>query len=93
MLVRGGGALSVLKPDAAYPGNLADDSQWIAAERIVDGQVSADEVDREGLVLWTLPAGTQNPGPPVQSFADAQRPRAGGLARRRVDQLASGWPT
>ena len=59
VLVRGGGALGVLKPDAAYPGDLADDSQWIAAERIVDGRVSADEVDREGLVLWMLPAGTK----------------------------------
>ncbi|HEY1784388.1 MAG TPA: hypothetical protein VGG30_02530, partial [Pirellulales bacterium] len=64
VLVRGGGTLSILKPEATYPGNLADDSQWIAAERIVDGgisgsHVSAAEVDRESFVLWTLPAGTR----------------------------------
>jgi hypothetical protein len=59
VLVRGGGTLSVLKPGAEYPGDLADDSQWIAAARIVDGKVSADEVDLEGLVLWTLPPDTQ----------------------------------
>ena len=59
VLVRGGGALSVLKADAAYPGDLADDSQWIAAERIVDGKPSKDEVNTEGLALWTLPEGTK----------------------------------
>src|SRR3954466_5858806 len=34
VLVRGGGVLSVLKPGATYPGNLADDAQWIPAERL-----------------------------------------------------------
>ena len=34
VLVRGGGRLSVLKPDAEYPGNLGDDAQWLPAERI-----------------------------------------------------------
>ncbi|HQZ66131.1 MAG TPA: hypothetical protein PLY87_13675, partial [Planctomycetaceae bacterium] len=52
VLVRGGGTLSVLKPDAVYPGNLADDSQWVAAERLVDGEVSRLEVDGEGYALW-----------------------------------------
>lgn len=59
VLVRGGGALSVLKADAAYPGDLADDSQWIPAERIVDEYVSRQEVDVEGYALWVLPAGTK----------------------------------
>jgi hypothetical protein len=30
VLVRGGGGLSVLKPDMAYPGDLADDTQWVS---------------------------------------------------------------
>lgn len=58
VLVRGGGVLSVLKANAAYPGNLADDSQWIAAERLVDAQISKQEVDGEGYGLWLLPPST-----------------------------------
>ncbi len=59
VLVRAGGILSVLKADAAYPGNLADDSQWIAAERLLDGELSRQEVGAEGYALWVLPASTQ----------------------------------
>ncbi|WP_254513011.1 hypothetical protein [Anatilimnocola floriformis] len=58
VLVRGGGVLSVLKSNAAYPGDLADDAQWIAAERLVDGQVSKQEVVGEGYATWLLPPGT-----------------------------------
>jgi len=58
VLVRGGGSLSVLKPGAAYPGDLADSSQWIAAERLLDGEVSRGEVGSEGYAIWVLPAGT-----------------------------------
>ena len=35
VLVSGGGSLSVLRPDAAYPGDLANDSQWVRAEQSV----------------------------------------------------------
>ncbi|MFO0929476.1 MAG: hypothetical protein U0736_21015 [Gemmataceae bacterium] len=59
VLVRGGGTLSVLKADAAYPGNLADDTQWVTAERLVSRQVTRREVDREGYAVWVLPAGTR----------------------------------
>lgn len=59
VMVRGGGALSVLKPGASYPGDLGDDSQWMAAERLVDGRVSQKEVDREEYAIWVLPAGTK----------------------------------
>ncbi len=59
VLVRGGGVLSVLKPDAAYPGNMADDSHWLAAERLVEGAVSRKAVDNEGYALWVLPPGTK----------------------------------
>ena len=59
VLVRGGGVLSVLKADAAYPGNMADEAQWMAAERLADGVVSRKEVDNEGYALWVLPPGTK----------------------------------
>ena len=58
VLVRGGGSLYVLKPGAAYPGNLASDSDWIPAWRIAGGAVTTAEVDRESYAVWTLPPGT-----------------------------------
>jgi hypothetical protein len=51
VLARAGGRLSVLKPDAPYPGDLGDDSQWIAAERLG----SRPAADQEDLALWSLP--------------------------------------
>ena len=35
VLVRAGGTLSVLLPRANYPGNMADEPQWIAGQRLV----------------------------------------------------------
>jgi hypothetical protein len=58
VLVRGGDQLSVLRAGASYPGNMADDAQWIPAQRLVKGQPSADAVDINGYALWILPAGT-----------------------------------
>ena len=58
VLIRGGGALSVLRPGAAYPGNLGNDSQWLAATRLVGGQVSAAEAGPNDYALWLLPPGT-----------------------------------
>ena len=59
ILVRGGGRLSVLKPGAAYPGNLGDDKEWLALERIgKNGQVVSDEVEQEEYALWVLPPDT-----------------------------------
>ena len=52
------GRLSVLKPGATYPGDLNDESQWIPAQRLKDGQITTDEADREDYALWVLPAGT-----------------------------------
>jgi len=54
ILARAGGRVSVLKPGAA--GDPADDSQWIAAERVVAGHVSDAEVSSDEVTLWTLPA-------------------------------------
>ena len=52
VLVSGGGALSVLKPDAAYPGDLANDSQWVPAERLLHGLPSRAEVSEGAYALW-----------------------------------------
>jgi hypothetical protein len=59
VLVSGGGTLSVLKAEAAYPGALDDDSQWVAAERLVDGRASSAEVAEGHYGLWVLPEGTR----------------------------------
>jgi hypothetical protein len=58
ILVRGGDQLSVLRPNAPYPGNLADESQWISAQRILNHSLSTDPVDRGSYALWVLPPGT-----------------------------------
>lgn len=59
VFVNGGGSLSVLKPGAPYPGDLANDAHWQPASRLLpDGQVSADPVKRGGYGLWILPPGT-----------------------------------
>jgi hypothetical protein len=58
VLVRGGGSLSVLKAAAAYPGKLDDPADWIPAERLKGGRVSADEAGREDFAVWVLPPGT-----------------------------------
>lgn len=58
VLAGGGGALSVLKPGAPYPGDLADDSQWLPAQRLVKGVESTAEVKAGAYGLWVLPPGT-----------------------------------
>ena len=74
VLVCGGGRLSVLKPEASYPGDRADDSQWIPAERIVAGEpgrpgvgepsppgvsgAGRQAVGEGGYASWLVPAGT-----------------------------------
>jgi hypothetical protein len=59
VLVRGGGALSVLKTEASYPGQLGNDAQWIAAERLAGSAVSRKEAGNEDYALWILPPGTK----------------------------------
>lgn len=59
ILTRGGDQISVLRPDAPYPGNIADESQWIPAQRIVNGQVSIAEADKDHYALWVLPSVTR----------------------------------
>ena len=58
VLTRGGGALSVLKPAAGYPGKLTDDADWIPAERLKGAQVCREEVGEDEYAVWVLPPGT-----------------------------------
>jgi hypothetical protein len=55
ILAAGNCSVSVLAPQAAYPGDLADDAQWIPAERIAGNAVTA----RQGGIVWTLPRVTE----------------------------------
>ena len=59
VLVRGGDQLSVLRPGANYPGDLANDGEWIAAARVVHRQPAGSEVGADEYALWVLPQGTE----------------------------------
>jgi len=53
--------VSVLKAESPYPGDPADESQWIAAQRVGEGRVTGEETtDPDCCTLWTLPPGTQS---------------------------------
>ena len=56
-VVARGGSLSVLKPDAAYPGDPGDDSLWLAAQR-VEGSAVVTTADAGAFATWVLPPGT-----------------------------------
>ena len=58
IIAEGGGKVSVLKPNAPYPGDLNDESQWIPAQRLVNGQLSNKELNRTQCTVWVLPSGT-----------------------------------
>ena len=61
VLVRGGGTLSVLKTDAAYPGDLSGDASWLPAERLALVGIPTDEAQelgKEDFAIWVLPPGT-----------------------------------
>ncbi len=59
VLVKAGGQLSVLKPNAAYPGDMGDESMWLPAQRIRNTEVTGDEVAGRGeFAIWVLPPGT-----------------------------------
>ena len=46
----------MLRPEAAWPGDLSDDRQWIDAQRIApDGKIGRAEAARQDYALWTLP--------------------------------------
>jgi hypothetical protein len=59
LLVAGGGKVSVLKPGAPYPGDPADESEWLPAERENSLSSPESEVPDDGYALWNLPAATR----------------------------------
>jgi len=60
ILVTGNVQVSVLRQDAAYPGNLDDDSQWLSGVRMQDGKITSDEGKNDHeVVLWVFPPDTQ----------------------------------
>lgn len=59
VLVRAGGRLSVLKPDASGRGDLADEAQWLPAERLRGREVSRAEAEHDDFALWVLPPNTK----------------------------------
>ena len=81
VLARSGGQLSVLKPDAAYPGDLGDDSQWLSAERL-DSRAIGPSDDFE---VWNLPPGTKTRAMRFTHVAEAADTESGGLARGCLD--------
>ena len=52
-----GDSLSVLKADAAYPGDLGNEAQWIPAAR-VEGAAVVATADAGAFATWVLPPGT-----------------------------------
>jgi hypothetical protein len=78
VIVRGGGRLSVLKPDAAYPGNLAREADWLAAERIKGEVVSNDPVADDEVAIWVLPPGTKTRALRFTHVAEATDPKYAG---------------
>jgi hypothetical protein len=77
VVVRGGGQLSVLRPDVAYPGRLNREADWIPAQRLTGTKIGASEVGGEEFGIWTLPPGTKTralrfahtPAPTDRSYA------------------------
>jgi hypothetical protein len=60
IIAKDGGAVSVLKSGAPFPGDPSDDSQWTSASRVsTSGVTTAEPDDSEDIALWSLPPGTR----------------------------------
>jgi hypothetical protein len=59
VLVRAGGMVSVLRLEANYPGDMADESQWLAGQRLVRAKPSNAEAANEDYSVWVFPPGTK----------------------------------
>jgi hypothetical protein len=94
VLVRGGGRLSVLKPDAPGRGDLADEAQWLPAERLRGREVTRAEAGRDDFALWVLPPHTKTRALRFTHVAEAtEKTYAGwlggfGVLRERLANLA-----
>ena len=55
VLVRAGGQVSMLRPNVPYPGELADESQWLPAEHIARPPAADPKTADEQYVLWVFP--------------------------------------
>jgi hypothetical protein len=77
-VVARGGDLSVLKPDAAYPGDPGDDAQWLAAQRVGAGGL-ATTAEAAEFATWVLPPGTT-----TRALRFTHRPRP-------IDRRYNGW--
>jgi hypothetical protein len=75
VLARGGATLSVLRPDAPFPGDLANEAHWQAAERLPWDSAQG----REDYGLWTLPRVIKSRAIRFTHVAEA------------VDQEPAGW--
>ncbi|WP_345689090.1 hypothetical protein [Novipirellula caenicola] len=75
LLVRGGATLSVLKPDAPYPGDLGNETHWQSADRLSPERPHS----REDYDVWTLPADTKTRAIRFTHVAEA------------ADQNPAGW--
>ncbi len=84
VLVSGGGMLSVLKAEASYPGDLADESLWVRAERLIGEKVGHDEVNAGSYALWSVPAGTK-----TRALRFSHEPAAGD--RENAGTLGGVW--
>lgn len=56
VLVLGDVRVSVLKAGAPYPGSMADDAQWVPAQRIKVDQVVSEQPARNDYSVWILPS-------------------------------------
>jgi hypothetical protein len=59
VLVRAGSQVSMLRADAPYPGDLADESQWLAAECMARPPAADPHAADEQYVLWVFPKAAQ----------------------------------
>lgn len=60
VMVNGGGALSVLKSGAPFPGSLNTEAHWQPAQRLAkDGRLTSEPVAFGEYALWVLPPNTR----------------------------------
>jgi len=58
VLTRGNVRVSVLTHNAAYPGDVGDDTQWTSGQRLANGEVTTAQAQRDECAAWVLPPGT-----------------------------------